>query len=109
MWPYLVSATIMKEIEKLCVGKARRPVWKFRFVLALLIRKAYGEAQDLKDDKNQRIYAEQILSDCHNHVKFLKLLTNAERTLAYAINAQGKGFDRANAHQDRKFVDKLCL
>jgi len=109
MWPYLVSATIMKEIEKMCVGKARRGVWKFRFILALLIRKSYGEAPDLKDDKNQKNYARQIISDCHDHAKFLTKLTDAERALAYAINAQGKDFDRANAHQDRRFVDKLCL
>jgi hypothetical protein len=30
MWPYLVSATIMKEIEKLCIGKARGSIWKYR-------------------------------------------------------------------------------
>ena len=109
MWPYLVSATILKEIEKLCVGKTRRSSWKFRFILALMIRKSYGEIPDLKDDKNQRNYAQQIISDCHNHAKFLAKLTDAERALAYAMNAQGKEFDRSNAHQDRKFVDKLCL
>jgi hypothetical protein len=109
MWPYLVSATILKEIEKLCIGKARRSVWKFRFILALIIRKSYGEPPDLKDDKGQKNYAKQIISDRHNKVKFLANLKEAEKVLAYAINAQGKEFDRANAHQDRRFVDKLCL
>jgi len=107
MWPYLVSSTILKEIEKLCVGKSRRSIWKFRFILALILRKMYGEAPNLKDDRAQRNYAEQIISDCHDKKKFFAKLTEAERTLAYAINAQGDDFDRINAHQDRRFVDKL--
>ena len=79
MWPYLVSATILKEIEKLCIGKTRRSIWKFRFILALLIRKSYGDPPDLKDDKGQKNYARQILSDCHNKSKFLANLTDAEK------------------------------
>jgi hypothetical protein len=109
MWPYLVSATILKEIEKQCVGKTRRSVWKFRFILAVIIRKSYGEPPALKDDKGQKNYAKQIISDCHNKPKFLTILADAEKNLGYALNAQGKDFDKANAHQDRKFVDKLCL
>jgi hypothetical protein len=107
LWPYLVSATIWKEIEKLCVGKARRNIWKVRFILALLLRKTYGKVPNLKDDSGQKSYAEKIIKDCHEKKTFPEKLKDAERALAYAIVAQGRDFDSRNAHQDRRFVEKL--
>ena len=107
MWPYLASATIMKEIEKLCLGKARRTIWKFRFILALLVRRSFGKIPRLVDDKQQKHYAEAVIKLCHNKDEFLRRLTEAERMVAHAINAEGSAFDRRNAHQDRRFVGEL--
>ncbi len=107
LWPYLVSATILKGIENLCMGKARADIWKFRFILGLLVRRSFGEVPRLGDDKSQRSYAESILSSCSDSSQFLKRLTDAERKLAEAIVAEGGSFDSRNAHQDRKFVDNL--
>ena len=42
LWPYLLSAIILKEVEKLCVGAAKPKLWKFRFIIALLIRRTFG-------------------------------------------------------------------
>lgn len=105
MWPYLASATILKEIEKLCVGKAQGSIWKFRFVLALLLRRGHGDAPNLNDDKGQEAYARKIIGSCHNRADFLDRLRKAERVIANAVMAQGSGFDTRNAQQDRKFID----
>jgi hypothetical protein len=39
LWPYLVSAIILREVEK---RKGKPVVWKFRFVIASLIRRTFG-------------------------------------------------------------------
>lgn len=107
IWPYFASAKIIRELENLCVGKARASVWKFRFILGVLVRRSHGAAPNLSDDKGQQIYAQSIIQTCHNRKEFLNRLMQAERKVAYAINAQGAGFDSRNAHQDRKFVEQL--
>jgi hypothetical protein len=107
IWPYFVSATILRAIESLCTGKVQVPVWKFRFILALLVRRSHGKSPRLNDDKGQQIYAESIIRSCHDRKDFLSRLTEAERKIADLINAQGHGFDNRNAQQDRKFVDQL--
>lgn len=105
MWPYIASATILKELEKLCVGKAQASIWKFRFVLALLLRRGHGDGPSLDDDKGQEAYAKKIIRSCHDRAEFLDRLTKAEKVIANAVMAQGSGFDTRNAQQDRKFVD----
>jgi hypothetical protein len=107
LWPYLLSAIILKEVEKLCVGKARPIVWKFRFIIALLIRRSFGALPDLSNEKAQRAYAERAIGTCHNKSQFLEEIKQAERALADAINREGPNFDKRNAHQDRRFVEKL--
>jgi hypothetical protein len=107
MWPYLASATLLREIEKLCVGKARANIWKFRFILALLVRRSHGTMPNLRDDKNQKVYAERIIDTCHDKRKFLARLQDAEKKVADEIRAQGPDFDVRNAHQDRRFVERL--
>lgn len=107
MWPYVASATIMRELEKLCTGRARRDIWKFRFILALIVRQSFGKAPRLSDHKNQLKYCGLIIDECRDKDKFLKRLTAAERKIAEAIGAQGPGFDHRNAQQDRKFVEKI--
>ena len=107
MWPYLTSATILREIEKLCVGKAQNSIWKFRFILALLLRRSHGPMPSLKDDRAQKSYAEKIIATCHSRSEFLHRLTDAEKRIASAIRAEGSQFDTRNAQQDRRFVERL--
>ena len=107
LWPYLTSATILREIEKLCSGRARPTVWKFRFIVAALVRKSFGEIPGNKNDKLQKQYADRILQSCRKSEDFLFLVIDAERALAAAVIAEGQNFDARNAHQDRKFVDGL--
>jgi hypothetical protein len=107
IWPYFVSATILRELENLSIGKAQASVWKFRFILALLVRRSHGKPPGLNDDKGQQIYAQPIIQSCHNRKEFISRLKQAERKIADAILAQDKNFDSLNAHQDRKFVDQL--
>ena len=60
-WPYLASAAILREIEKLCTGKARADIWKFRFILGLLVRRSFGPLPPISDDKANRNYAKDLL------------------------------------------------
>ncbi|WP_080434465.1 AIPR family protein [Burkholderia ubonensis] len=106
-WSYLLSATIMREIEKLSVGEVRRSLWKFRFILGVLVRRSFGTVPGLNNDKAQMEYASKALTICHDRAKFVARLTEAERKIAEAIEREGTGFDVLNAHQDRRFVDKL--
>lgn len=107
IWPYFASAKILRELENLCTGKARAHVWKFRFILGLLVRQSHGRSPSLNDDKGQHIYARSIIDSCHDRKDFLTRLARAEEKVAKAIIAQGDGFDSRNAHQDRRFVEQL--
>lgn len=107
MWPYLVSATILKEIEKKCVGRAKPVLWKFRFIIALLIRRGIGKLPSLRNDKLQKKYAEHALSICEDENEFQSRILIAEQCLADAVDQQGSAFDVRNAHQDRRFVASL--
>ena len=107
LWPYLMSATILKEIEKLCIGQARRVLWKFRFIIALVVRKGFGPLPSLTNDNAQKICAERIIRECRNPTHFLARVLNAEKILAEEIEREGDRFDKRNAHQDRGFVDRL--
>lgn len=108
MWPYLLSSKILKEVEKLCTGAARKSLWKFRFIIAMLVRKSFGPCPPLNSDGAQRKYAMEALKVINDSAKFLELVKNAEKRLADAVKQQGKGFDVRNAHQDRKFVSSLA-
>lgn len=109
LWPYLLSATIMREIEKLCVGDVRLGLWKFRFVLAVLVRKSFGPVPDLKNDKAQREYTAKALQICHDSNEFVSRLVAAEELISEAIKSEqsNPNFDKINAHQDRRFVGKV--
>lgn len=107
LWPYVLSSTVLREIEKLCVGKARPVLWKFRFIITSLIQREFGELPRLNDDRAWRAYAERVLPICRDKEAFVALVRNAEKKLASAITAEGQGFDSRNAHQDRRFVEKL--
>src|SRR6202007_262217 len=106
LWPYLMASTILKEVERLCIGNARPHMWKFRFIIALLIRRSFGKLPGLKDDTAQRSYATKVIAECRNRTALLKRILGAEQVLADAIIAEGASFDRRNAHQDRRFIDK---
>lgn len=106
-WPYLLSATILKEVEKLCAGKAKPSLWKFRFIISLLIRKGFGPLPSLSNERAQRQYAENAIAICRNRPEFLRRVMSVEQTLADAINSEGRDFDVRNAHQDRRFVEKV--
>jgi hypothetical protein len=107
MWPYLLSARIIKEIEKLCVGPAKRSLWKFRFVIAMLIRRSFGAPPPLSNDASQRKYVEAAINSINDSQRFKELVMDAEKAIADAIRKQDKGFDTRNAHQDRKFVSTI--
>jgi len=107
LWPYLLSATLLRELEKLCIGKARPVLWKFRFIIAALIRRKFGPMPDLKNDRAQKDYASKIIAVCHDKPKFREMVGKAEVALAEAIRTAEPGFDSRNAHQDRRFVEKL--
>jgi len=105
-WPYLLSAKILKEVEKLCVGKARPSLWKFRFIIALLVRRSFGALPNLNNDSAQQKYTEKVLAVIETD-EFLERVKSAEKIIAAAISAEGTSFDARNAHQDRKFVARL--
>lgn len=107
MWPYLLSAKILKEIENLYTGKNKKKVWKYRYILAALVRRKFGALPALNDDRAQARYAKNALAIIDDADKFPRLLLEAERELAKAIKAQGADFDSRNAHQNRKFVANL--
>ncbi len=107
LWPYLLSATILREVEKLCVGKARPVLWKFRFIISLLIRRSFGPLPPLSGEKAQKLYAEKALPICWDAEAFGSKVRDAELVLAEAVRREGSGFDSRNAHQDRKFVQRL--
>ncbi|RYD14768.1 MAG: hypothetical protein EOP90_12545 [Lysobacteraceae bacterium] len=109
MWPYLLSATIMREIEKLCVGDVRASLWKFRFILGTLVRRSFGRMPSLANDKVQRDYASRAIAICHDTSAFTTRLAQAEKKISDALMNEraSSGVDIRNAHQDRRFVDKL--
>ena len=107
LWPYLLSAVILRELEKLCVGRARPVLWKFRFIIALLIRRQFGPLPDIRNDPAQKAYAARAISLCHDEVQFRQKVVDAEVKLADAIKAAGPDLDSRNAHQDRRFVEGL--
>lgn len=107
MWPYLVSAKILRGLERLFTGNARANLWKFRFIMAMIIRRKLGKAPPLANDSDNRRYAERALEKINDPKAFAKLAQDAEKILADAIRKQGVGFDARNAHQDRRFVASL--
>lgn len=107
IWPYYASAKILREIENLCIGKRQASVWKFRFIIGLLVRRSHGKPPRLSDEKGQENYARSIIESCHDRRDFLSRLTNAETRIAEAIKAQGQSFNSRNAQQDRRFVQRL--
>ncbi|OOY26609.1 hypothetical protein BMI90_16575 [Thioclava sp. L04-15] len=107
MWPYLLAAKILKGIEGMCSGKNRRNVWKFRFILAALVRKEFGKLPPLDSNSAQQKYAATALREIENPEAFSRLILGAEKKLADAIKRQPKDFDPRNAHQNRKFVTEL--
>jgi hypothetical protein len=107
LWPYLLSAMTLREVEKLCIGKARPVLWKFRFIIAALIWDRFGRLPDLRNERAQKNYADWVIRICRDKDAFFKLVRDAEKTLADAIIAEGADFDSRNAHQDRRFVEKL--
>lgn len=107
LWPYLMSATILREVENLCVGRAQTSLWKFRFIIALLIRKSLGKFPSLSNDGEQKKYYERAIAICRDKNEFIRRVSVIEKMLAHAIGEEGENFDRRNAHQDRKLVDKV--
>ncbi|WP_420730034.1 AIPR family protein [Hwanghaeella sp. 1Z406] len=107
MWPYLLSSKILRSIEKLSVGKNRKNVWKFRFILAMLVQRKLGKLPPLTNESSQQKYAEAALLKIRDPQIFSSLLLAAEQQLAEAIESQGASFDIRNAHQDRRFVSSL--
>lgn len=107
MWPYLLCATILKEIENICVGNARKNLWKFRFVISLLVRRHFGRLPSLDNDKAQRVYAESAIAVCRDSKQFLPIVLVAEKKIAEAMRTERAGFDWRNAHQDRRFIDRV--
>ena len=107
LWPYILSATVLREVEKLCIGKDRPVLWKFRFIITSLMQKEFGTTPNLTNDSAWKTYAEKNISTCRDKPKFLQLVQKAEIKLAKAISDEGPNFDSRNAQQDRKFVEKL--
>ncbi|MGO8093804.1 AIPR family protein [Rhizobium leguminosarum] len=107
MWPYLLSAKILRGIEKLFTGSAKNNLWKFRFIIAMMVRRSFGSPPALSNDGAHKKYAESALTHINNPEKFLQLVVDAERKLAAAVTKQGADFDARNAHQDRKFISAL--
>lgn len=107
LWPYVLSSTVLREIEKRCIGKARPVLWKFRFIITSLIQREFGDVPKLTSDRNWKTYADTALPICRDWEAFSSLVLKAEKKLASAIQSEGEGFDSRNAHQDRKFVEKL--
>jgi hypothetical protein len=107
MWPYLLSSKILRELEKLCTGNARKSLWKFRFIIAMMIRRGFGTTPSVTSDGAQKKYVESALSQINDPKIFLKLVLDAEQKLAAAVKSQGTDFDARNAHQDRRFVTAI--
>lgn len=107
LWPYLLASVILREVEKLCVGKARPVLWKFRFIISALIRKEFGPLPDISNDSAQKKYCESAIASCRNINIFHNYVEKAELTLADAIKAGGESLDKRNLHQDRKFVEQI--
>lgn len=106
-WPYLLSAKLLKEVERLCIGKAKTSLWKFRFIISLLVRRSFGQLPNISNDNAQRKYAADALKVLNDPAAFLSRVKDAEKTIAAAVNSAGQDFDTRNAHQDRKFVARL--
>lgn len=106
-WPYLSSAIVLKEVEKLLGSKARPVLWKYRFIISSMIIKEFGEIPPLGNDSKQKQFADKIINVCRDREKLLPMIRDAEAKLAKAILNEGSDFDNRNAHQDRKFVSKL--
>ncbi|MES3055292.1 AIPR family protein [Sphingomonas faeni] len=107
LWPYLAAAVLLRELEKLCVGKARPVLYKFRFIIALMIRRKFGAVPHLTNDNARRTYAENLITACRDRTAFMKEVLEAEIRLAEAVRLEGESFDSRNAHQDRRFVERL--
>ncbi|MGH1453134.1 MAG: AIPR family protein [Paracoccaceae bacterium] len=107
LWPYLLSAKILKEVEKLCVGKARPSLWKFRFLISAMVRRSYGDLPNLTNEKGQATYAKAALKKINNKDEFEKSVRQTEKIIADSIIEKGTALDKRNAHQDRKFIAGL--
>jgi hypothetical protein len=107
MWPYLLSAKILKGIEQLCNGKNRKNVWKFRFILSALVRKEFGDLPGMSNEPAQSKYTKKAIEVIDDRDAFNALVLKAERKLAEEVQRQDKDFDARNAHQNRKFVSTL--
>lgn len=107
LWPYLLSAKILREVEKLCVGSAKRSLWKFRFIIAMLVRRSFGKLPPLSSDGSQKKYTEIALRVVSDPEEFVKRVSDAEKVLAAAILREGGDYDTRNAHQDRRLVAGL--
>jgi hypothetical protein len=104
LWPYLVSAIILREVEK---RKGKPVVWKFRFIIASLIRRSFGNLPRLGNERAQKEYGARVIPVCRNKNAFFDRVIKAQKALDDAIAAEGPSFDSSNAHQDRRFVEKL--
>ena len=80
---------------------------EFRFIIALLIRRGFGNLPALANDRAQKSYADLAIAICRDKEHFLHRIRLAEKTLANAVNEEPPNFDVRNAHQDRRFVEKL--
>ena len=107
LWPYLTAAIVLKEVERLCSGKTNPALWKFRLIVAMLVRRSIGSLPDLRNERNQKAFAEKVLEICLDRARFLGLVRGAEIQIAAEIARQPNDFDKRNAQQNRKFVDGL--
>ena len=87
--------------------KNQKEVWRFRFILAALVRNKFGPLPSLKNDSEQRKYAQEAIKVIDNNAAFSSLVVDTALKLTGEIAAQGSGFDRRNAHQNRNFVASL--
>lgn len=106
-WPYLLAATIMREIERLSAGDNGREIWKFRFIFGAIVRRSFGPMPGLSNNKASMEYASKAIEICHDRQRFMAKMTAAEAKVAKALDEEGPDFDKRNAHQDRRFVEKL--
>lgn len=106
-WSYLLAATIMREIERLSTGEGGKAIWRFRFILGALVRQSFGKIPGLSNDKAMMEYASKAITICHDRKEFMLRMAEAEKKITNALDDEGKGYDVRNAHQDRRFVERL--
>ncbi|NIZ01619.1 AIPR family protein [Thalassospira lucentensis] len=107
MWPYLLSARVLKEVEKLCTGGAKKNLWKFRFIISLLLQRSFGEKPKIHDEKSQKNYTINALNKLKDQKEVIRRVKLIEKIIAKKISSNVEKIDVRNAHQDRKFVETL--